>query len=216
MARADTYRNRFSKAEKAEKYAARFETGARRGIDRREQTAVRKILAGLGTVQTILDVPSGAGRFLPTLGANGRHVIEVDSSFEMVALARKRARSKGVKATGFNGDAGRLALPDGAVDCVFCNRLLHHILSPAERIHFLREFHRLTRRHLIISFFNYHSFGPVRKVLKALKGRRPPYEGQPTQDEFIAEAAQAGFKVKEIVPIGPFWVAQKYFVLEKS
>jgi ubiquinone/menaquinone biosynthesis C-methylase UbiE len=112
-------------------------------------------------------------------------------------------------------DASKLPLADNGVDCVFCNRLLHHILSAKEREAFLREFHRVTRKYLVISFFDYHAFGGVRRFLKALKGRKPKYAAQPTLDQFSDELTGCGFSVREVVPTGAAWVAQKFFVSEK-
>jgi hypothetical protein len=105
---------------------------------------------------------------------------------------------------------------DRAVDCVFSNRLLHHILVPAERQAILREFHRVCRRWTVVSFFNYKGMGQIRNILKRLKGRQPPYAKQPTLEAFSAEAVQSGFHVQAIVPTGLPWVSQKYFVLEKA
>jgi hypothetical protein len=102
------------------------------------------------------------------------------------------------------------------VDCVFCNRLLHHIHSAREREVFLREFQRVTRQYLVVSFFDYHAFGQVRKFLKALKGRKPKYDQQPTFAQFTEEVCRCGFNVREVVATGAPWVAQKFFVLEKA
>jgi ubiquinone/menaquinone biosynthesis C-methylase UbiE len=164
----------------------------------------------------VLDVPSGAGRFLGTLAQGSRRVIEIDVAFEILEFAREKASRARANACVLQGDASRLPLTDGAVDCVFSNRLLHHILGPAERQAILREFHRVSRRWTVVSFFNYKGLARVRGFLKKLKGRAPPYEKQPTLEQFTAEAAQAGFRVLSIVPTGLPWVSQKYFVLEKA
>jgi ubiquinone/menaquinone biosynthesis C-methylase UbiE len=211
-----TYKARLQNAEQAEKYARRFERGSRKRIDRREQAAVRRILSGLPDCKTVLDVPAGAGRFAATLGQAGRKVIGMDAAMEILQFARRRAESAGVRASFAQGDASRLALKDESVDAVFCNRLLHHILGREEREKILRELHRVTRRYAIVSFFDYKKFGAVRSFLKTIKGRQPPYRGQPTREEFSAEVARCGFAVAKIVPTGPFWISQKYFVLEKS
>jgi hypothetical protein len=93
---------------------------------------------------------------------------------------------------------------------------LHHIHPAVERAVFLREFHRVTRHYLVISFFDYHAFGRVRRVLKALQGRKPKYDQQPTFAEFSQEVAACGFNVREVVATGAPWVTQKFFVLEKG
>src|SRR6185503_18722722 len=138
----------------------------------------------------------------------------LDVAFEILRHGQQRAGPSNVQF--IRGDASRLPLRDDSVDCVFCNRLLHHILSAQERAAFLKQFHRVTRRYVVVSFFDYHAFGTVRKLLKALKGRKPSYDRQPTFEQFTAEVLSAGFKVRGVQRTGPAWVAQKYFVLEKA
>lgn len=210
------YRARLQEEAEAARYAARFERGARARIDRREQRAVRRILATLPDCRSVLDVPCGAGRFLPTLALAERRVIGVDAARAILAHARARARDAAIPAVWIVGDAARLPLRDEAVDAVFCNRLLHHILTPEERAAILRELRRVARRYVIVSFFDYHRFGALRRLLKRLKGSRPNYAAQPTHGAFRAETAACGLQLRQIVPTGPFWVAQHYFVLEKT
>jgi ubiquinone/menaquinone biosynthesis C-methylase UbiE len=215
MAEAETYKMRMQRVKTARRYAERFESGSRQRIDRREQHAVAKIFRALPDIGTVLDVPSGAGRFARVL-SHGRKLIEADVAIEILEYARERARKANLNATFLQCDASKLPLADSSVDCIFCNRLLHHILSGKEREVFLREFHRVTRRYLVVSFFDYHAFGAVRKLLKALKGRKPKYHQQPTFAQFTEEVTRCGFNVCEVVATGAPWVAQKYFVLKKS
>ena len=216
MAKAEKYRGRMQHAKRAQLYADRFETGPRKAINRREQRAVTRIFAGLGDCRSVLDIPSGAGRFAKTLSAGGRKVIGADSAFEILEYGHQRAVKSGLPVSFLQADAAKLPFSDGALDGIFCNRLLHHILSARERAVFLKEFHRVTKRYLVISFFDYRSFGVVRRFLKALKGRKPTYAQQPTFEEFTEEVLAAGFKVQAVVRTGAAWVAQKYFVLEKA
>jgi ubiquinone/menaquinone biosynthesis C-methylase UbiE len=208
------YRTRLDDPGRAAQYASRFERGSRRGIDRREQRAVQRIFSRLAGCDSVLDVPCGTGRFLANL-ACGRRISAIDYSAEALELARRRAADQGIAAEFLQGDASRIPLPDGAVDAIFCNRLLHHICSTAERSVFLREFHRVARKYVVTSFFDYLAFGTLRRFLKALKGRKVNYTGQPTLREFEVEVRQCGFEVIEVVPTGPFWVSEKYFVLKK-
>jgi ubiquinone/menaquinone biosynthesis C-methylase UbiE len=214
MAEAKTYRGRMQHAKRAKTYADRFETGSRRGINAREQKAVARIFAALPDARSVIDVPSGAGRFAKVL-ADGRSLIEADVAFEILEFARDRSEKANLKATFVQSDASKLPLGNNSVDCVFCNRLLHHIHSAKEREVFLREFHRVARKYLVISFFDYHAFGGIRRLLKALKGRKPKYAQQPTFAQFTGEVSRTGFNVREVVATGAPWVAQKYFVLEK-
>lgn len=209
------YRGRLKDQVAARQYAERFERGARRRINEREQRAVRQIFSSLGDCRSVLDVPCGAGRFLEVLAAGGRRVTGMDVAEEVLAFARERTQDLGISATFAQGDASNTGLPGDSVDAVFCNRLLHHITAAGERAVFLREFHRVTRRHLVVSFFDYAQFGRLRIWLKRLKGRKVDYHGQPTLAAFRSEVESCGFRVVDVVPIGPPWIAEKYLLLEK-
>jgi ubiquinone/menaquinone biosynthesis C-methylase UbiE len=209
------YRNRFQNRQSAESYAARFEHGTRLRTSRREQRAVWAVFSRLPDCRTILDLPCGAGRFQPALDASGRRIIEMDVSEHFVAIARDRAGRTGDRCGFIVGDAAQVPLPDGCVDAILCNRLLHHFTASADRARFLREFHRITRKYLVLSFFDYLAFGSLRRVLKALKGRKVNYAGQPTLAQFCNECRAAGFELQRVVPTGPIWVAQKYLVLAR-
>lgn len=214
MAEDASYRRRFQNATGAQGYADRFERSTHRHIAGREVRAVTRILSRLQGVGSILDMPSGAGRFLPCLLQPGRTVIEMDVAREMVALSRHRNAAP-PSAHWVQGDAFRLPLPDGAVDVIFCNRLLHHFRDADNRARLLKELHRVSRRYLVVSFFDYHRFGPVRVWLKRLRGRRPDYSGHPTRQAFEQEVAQANLRLVGVEPTGPIWVAECYWVLEK-
>jgi ubiquinone/menaquinone biosynthesis C-methylase UbiE len=213
------YGSRFKNTVTAQKYADRFERPTHRHINRREQRTLAKILSGLdGTqIKTILDMPSGAGRFLPTLLHDSRTLFEIDISHEMISLGHQRISSQEArgKVHFIQGSAFNLPLADNSIDCIFCNRLLHHFNDQSDRLNLLRELHRITKRYVIMSFFDYHRFGRLRVILKRLRGRRPDYSGHPTKPTFEKELAQVGFKVNSIEPTGPPWVAQVYYLLEK-
>jgi len=214
------YGSRFKNTETAQKYSDRFERPTHRHINRREQRVLAKILSSLpgAEVKTILDMPCGAGRFLPTLVDANRTLLEIDISHEMIALGHQRllAQNSNAKVHFLQGSAFGLPLADGSIDCIFCNRLLHHFKDAGDRINLLRELHRITKNYVIVSFFDYHRFGTLRVILKRLRGRKPDYSGYPTKPTFEAELAQVGFKVDRIEPTGGPWVAQVYYLLEKK
>jgi ubiquinone/menaquinone biosynthesis C-methylase UbiE len=212
----ECYRTRLPTAQAAQQYATRFERGTRRRTDLREQRAIEKICTGLIGCRRGLDVPCGAGRFSATLARHWPELILMDTSEAVLELARARLAELRIDGHVTAGDASRMPLESGSVDVVFSNRLLHHIDRANERLMILAEFWRVATRHLIVSFFDYRRFGPLRAWLKRLKGRKVDYSGKPTQSQFLAELAQSGFALNRIVPIGPPWVAQQYIVLDKA
>ena len=74
----------------------------------------------------------------------------------------------------------------------------------------------MSKRWVVVTFFDYQVFSPVRKALKKLKGRKPVYGEQPTFRQFEAEVKATGFRIINVIPTGPVWVAEKYLVLEKT
>src|SRR5712671_6828012 len=107
MAEAKIYRQRMQDAKRARLYAERFETGSRRGINEREQRAVAKIFDALTDCRTVVDVPSGAGRFAKVL-ARDRELIEADVAFEILEFARERAASAKLAVCFVQSDAAKL------------------------------------------------------------------------------------------------------------
>ncbi len=81
--------------------------------------------------------------------------------------------------------------------------MLHHFKDEKDRLKLLAELHRVARRNVIVSFFDYHRFGRLRVFLKKLRGRNPDYFGYPTKEALESELLQCGFKVDRIEPTGP-------------
>lgn len=102
-----------------------------------------------------LDAACGTGRLAANLLARGHRVTGVDSSPEMLALAK----AKLPKAEFHQADLTRLPLPDEAVDLVTCSLALTHVpdLAPV-----IAEFGRVLRPggHLVIS--DMHAEGVLR------------------------------------------------------
>jgi len=87
---------------------------------------------------TVLDAACGTGRYSARLAARGHHVIGVDQSDAMLAIARRKLP----QATFCRGDLRSLPVDDDSVDAVVCALALVHLsdLSAA-----LAEFRRVLR-----------------------------------------------------------------------
>lgn len=110
-----------------------------------EEPVVRALLDGF-PVGVALDAACGTGRHSAYLDSLGHEVIGVDSSPEMLAVARERLPS----AAFHEGDLHRLPLADDSVDLVVCGLALMHVpdLAPV-----LTELARVLRPggHLVLS-----------------------------------------------------------------
>ena len=111
--------------------------------DTRDNTAARALLAAewrhldrlLAGRQhpRVLDLACGSGPSALAWAERGAEVVGIDFDRDLLSAGRRRWReahpSPGPpdEPDWVAGDAGRLPLPDGAVDVVFCNSLLEHV-----------------------------------------------------------------------------------------
>jgi len=155
-----------------------------------EEPFVRRILDQLPACR-VLDAACGTGRYARYLADRGHDVLAVDSSEEMLALARRAAPAADCRI----GSLEALPVEDASVDAVVCALALTHVrdLEPV-----MREFARVLRPdgHLVVS--NMHAstmlFGSIPRVL-ANNGRRARIASyrHETGDYFRA-AAKAGLR----------------------
>lgn len=124
----------------------------------RDPRIVARILdrQGVGAApEGVLDVPCGAGRLRPAIESGGRRYVGVDLSPSMLAEARAGAL---VRASGF-----RLPFRADAFEAVVCCRLFHHLREPDERGALLAELVRVTRRIVVVSFWDASSLHAWRR-----------------------------------------------------
>jgi SAM-dependent methyltransferase len=155
------------------RYAAtRFHSARRAGRDARLVTDLLLRVGGLrgdeaeGPAAWVLDAPCGTGRLAPTLAARTPHLVGLDTSRAMLdAWPEVPAHTHRVAGSAF-------ALPfragafDGAVAC----RFLHHLAAAEDRRAALAELARVTRRWVIVSFWDARSWTAWRRTAG---GREP-------------------------------------------
>lgn len=89
----------------------------------------------------VLDLGCGTGENLIPLLRRGAHVIGIDISPELIALAEKRLDEEGLQASLKVASASDTGLSDESVDAVFAMSVLHHLELEAAR----REIQRILR-----------------------------------------------------------------------
>jgi SAM-dependent methyltransferase len=87
------------------------------------------------------DVGTGTGILAAELARLGCRVVAIDHSPRMLEAAAAKLAADGITGVELRqGEAGRLPLPDGAVQAAFAHMVLHYLPSPAEA---LREMARV-------------------------------------------------------------------------
>lgn len=195
----------------AQQYFHKHRAGLMRRLsDWREQQIARAALALAGDPVSVLDLPCGAGRFWPMLAERAeRRILAADNSADMIVVARATQAPEIVASVEtFQTSAFAIELADGAVDCVFSMRLLHHVAEPAHRLAMLREFHRVSRQTVVLSLWVDGNFKAWRRA--RLEARRPVNNNRfvVAREVIEAEFAAVGFDVvgyKDFLPGYAMW-----------
>lgn len=181
----------------------------------REQRFVVEWAAALPKDASILDLPTGTGRFVEGFLGLGLRVLAMDISDDMLAAVRRRWPAETTpRLTVATGDAEHLPLADGSVDYVLSWRLVH-LLPPAVLPAVLREFRRVARAGVVLQVFAVRPAGarapwgePFRRRLRPLWRRLRSAFGGPTvhswnhitsyahrEEDLRAAFAQAGLRL---------------------
>jgi SAM-dependent methyltransferase len=150
----------------------------------------------LGDVRekTVLDLGCGSGENLIPLVKRGAHVIGIDLSPELIALARERLTQYGLAARLEVASAYDTGLENDSVDVVFSIALLHHLPDLARA---RREIQRMLRPGGCLIFQEPIRFSPtlrhLRQVFPSRRADLSPYEHPMTEREVvtISEAFKA-------------------------
>lgn len=196
------------------------QSASRRLSHWRDEQLARRALALAGDPGLVLDLPCGAGRFWPLLAEKpNRVIIGADNSESMLKVALRAQPTDVVKRVQpLHTSAFDIALPDNAVDSIFCMRLLHHIGEAQHRLAILREFERVTRDSVVLSLWVDGNF-------KAWKRKRSEQgrDHKGYQNRFVLPAAtveqefkQAGFRIQEQLDFIPLYAMWRVYVLRKG
>lgn len=195
----------------------RYKSSLQRRVDHKEQQTLRELLrrhVGEGD-KHVLDLPCGYGRFLPLFHGLGYRVTSMDISESMADYVRKRpdfgphdvAQAADIRAG--------LPLKDGSIDGVCCIRLFQHFHYADWRQQALKEFARVSRRYVMVTFYDRACIHYWTKSLLALIKRKPMRVQMISRQMFEEDAKAAGLRVVEYCPWLPGVHAQTFTMLER-
>ncbi|MCK4298129.1 MAG: methyltransferase domain-containing protein [Planctomycetes bacterium] len=209
------YRRRFANPQSAAAYEERFQR-RKAGTNRLEAWALRRALSRLGHLDRVLDVPAGTGRLFDVLSDYTREAaVASDVSVEMLDLARSQSEDTGDVVHLVQADLLALPFADDAFDAVVCVRFVHHLRSGRTRVEALGELARVSRRYVVMTFFDYLGVWGMRQGWKRLRGKKPNPSAVPLA-RFQAEAARAGLRFVRSVRVLPALSEERIVVLEKD
>jgi ubiquinone/menaquinone biosynthesis C-methylase UbiE len=194
----------------------RFSSPERQKRNVRKWAAIRKALSLTTGVRTILDLPCGTGRFTGGLAREGYEVIGSDISLEMLKKAasvdQPEAGKRPVALGYLQANAEHLPLRSDSLDCVVSIRFMMHV-DPVTRVRMLREFHRVSRRWVIVDYRHKYTF---RYVLTHTFGKlglgRSPLSRVSRRD-LEQEFHDAGFAIRSVIRVSAPLLSDKWVVL---
>lgn len=206
---------RYSTPAAAQGYRRRYETSlTKRLTTRRELQLLTRILARLGRSKDLLDVPCGNGRISATLAASTDRLIEADIGLGQVQLGRQ-LKDWQRPTTWLNTSIFQLPFRDDALEGVVCNRLSHHLSSREAQERVLAELLRVSRRFVVLSFFDYFSQKNLWSLLCNLIGTGPRRQAALSVKAIALWAARHGGQLVASPRLFPVGSGQRYAVLLK-
>lgn len=156
----------------ARSYHTKYEREFHKRVSNRtERALLERILARAGAVDSVLDVPSGTGRVSDIIARRARTVFEFDYSLEMVRLLR--ASREGYSPRLGVATVFHLPFRDRTFDLVVSIRLSHHIPDVEGRLWHIEELLRVSRRYVLVTFFDSGSVkNRLREFRRGIGGRK--------------------------------------------
>lgn len=174
----------------------------------------RLLIDRIGPVRgvRILDVGCGDGVLATRLAQGGARVAGLDTSADMIAAARRRAKAAGVEIDLVEGDAGGHPFPAGHYDCVVSVATLCFVDDPRSTI---REMTRVLKpggRLFLGELGRWNLWAAQRRVkgwLGSKLWRSAHFRSRGDLIELATEAGLAGVTVNGAVFYPPFGLAAK-------
>jgi ubiquinone/menaquinone biosynthesis C-methylase UbiE len=205
---------KYASPEGAESYNTKYEEELHKRLSNRvELRLLRRIFAHVGPRNRLLDLPSGTGRMFDEIGKAAASTVECDYSREMLKLCRENiagAPSRFVTASCFH-----MPYRDGAFDCVFSARLMHHIPDRSERVRFIAEMARVSSAWVVTTYFDTWS---IKNLLRAI--RRPFNRKRPkvtfSTSEMREIGARFGLTMQASWPLSRLASGHRYAIFRKQ
>jgi len=185
----------------------------------RETVMLQKALKLAGNPKTVLDLPAGTGRFWEMLsGYPDRKIYAADYSNDMLAMGlhmrpeHVTRRIRPLKCSAFS-----IPLADGAVESVFCARLLHHIGEREDRRAMLREMARVASQSICVSLWIDGNYKARRRRKLEARRTKKHYQNRFVVKRSVIEEdfRRAGLKPIERIDFMKFYSMWSTYVLGK-
>ncbi|MEQ8762372.1 MAG: class I SAM-dependent methyltransferase [Planctomycetota bacterium] len=207
--------DKYNSEEGALSYVAEYDDKLHRKLSNvAEVRILERLMKSVGQVDSLLDIPSGFGRFRDLFRGHARQVVEGDWSLEMLRVNRSQAETP--DEVGFvRADARSLPFADDSIDCVVSIRLSHHIPDRSQRYKHFDELLRVARRFVVATYFDEYSFkNLLRELRRPFNNKRSKWTLKTSEVRSLGRAR--GFELVESVPIFRLSSGHRYALLRSG
>ena len=158
-----------------------------------EEAVEAAVVAALGgrRVDTLIDLGTGTGRMLEVLSDSYKRGIGIDSSREMLAVARSRLATSGISHAQVRlGDIGDVDLAAGPADVIVIHQVLHYFDDPGRMLAQARRLLKPGGEMIIVDFAPHD--------LEFLRSEHAHRRLGLSQSQMSGWAATAGLKVETV------------------
>jgi SAM-dependent methyltransferase/uncharacterized protein YbaR (Trm112 family) len=167
------YQAQYQDAKRAQRYNEAYRDKLfKRQSTKREFALLRRLLGSQDHCATLLDLPCGGGRLSSQLEPFTDLLIEVDVGVGQLMYASAKPRERAP--VWMTASAFHIPLRDDSMDGTVCVRLCHHLPTAEERERLIAELLRVSRRFVIMTFFDYHSVKNRLRRARRFFNRKPP------------------------------------------
>lgn len=188
-ATSEHYQTQYQNLEDATDYNMEYkEILFKRWSTKREFTLLERLLSSQPKCERLLDLPCGGGRLSPQIGRFTNTLIESDIGKGQVRYARQNS-TLDIPQIFMTSTAFKLPLRDNSVDATVCIRLNHHMPTRQEREQLMAEILRVSKRFVIMTYFDYNSVkNTLRRARRPFNKKPPKMTMRTSEVEAVAKA----------------------------
>jgi ubiquinone/menaquinone biosynthesis C-methylase UbiE len=178
---------------------------------RHEWRLIRRHLDRVGHSRVILELPCGGGRITPAFAEAADFIVEADIAIGQIRYGRATSTVAAPRAW-MTASAFHVPLRDASVDGAICIRLAHHLPTPAERERLFKELMRVSRRFVIVTFFDHYSLKNLTRRLRHPFNRKPPKLTM-TVEQVARLARESGWRLASAPPLNRIASGHRFALL---
>jgi len=209
------YQQAYREIAEAESYNLAYQDEMlKRWSTNREFRLLDRLLSSQGKSELILDLPCGGGRLSSRIGVHTNRLIEADIAVGQVLYGQRHSKLD-TPQTWMTASAFHIPFRDNSVDGTVCCRLCHHLPTPVERERLIEELLRVSRRFVIMTFFDYYSLKNWLRRARQPFNKKPPKMTMTIQR--VRELAEAnGARLIQYPMLAPTSSGHRYALMVKD